>query len=539
MKLSFSLISIFLIAALGFAVYGNSLNGKFLWDDRYLIRDNTYLRSWSNLPKIFTGDIGAGAGTRFTFYRPVQIFTYMLDYSLWEVNVRGYHLSNIIFHILVATAAYWLINLLFRDNLLSAATCLLFVVHPVHAGVVSYMSGRADSLAALFGILCSILYIKYLQKNTRVAYILTLLCLAGALLSKESGIVLPVILLFYHYILKVRIKYRIFLPVLIIPILYIMLRMTVLKFIMHDMLRDTTFPERLPGFFVAITEYIKLLLIPFNLHVEYGNKLFQALDVRVLIGALILFLSLALAFRYRKRNVSISFGLLWFFIALVPVSNLYPVNAFMAEHWLYFPSLGLLLVLAKVFTYFYRERGGRIVSSVVFSLLVFYYSSVTIAQNNYWKEPVQFYERTLKFSPESSKTLNNLANEYADMGLSDKAIPLYEKAIEADPKSYDVYFNFGNIYKNMGAYKKSIPLYQKTIALNPGHYQAYNNLGVAYYQTGRYAKAVESYKNAARLIPSDGGIYFNLGRTYEKAGDKQKAADAFRKASSLGYKIQK
>jgi len=308
---------------------------------------------------------------------------------------------------------------------------------------------------------------------------------------------------------------------------------------MHDMLRDTTFPERLPGFFVAITEYIKLLLIPFNLHAEYGNKLFQAFDVRVLIGALILFLSLALSFRYRKRNVSISFGLLWFFIALVPVSNLYPVNAFMAEHWLYFPSLGLLLVLAKVFTYFYRKRGGKIVSSVVFSLLVFYYSSVTIAQNNYWREPVQFYERTLKFSPESSKTLNNLANEYADMGLSDKAIPLYEKAIEVDPKSYDVYFNFGNIYKNMGAYKKSIPLYQKTIALNPRHYQAYNNLGVAYYQTGQYAKAVQSYKNAARLIPSDGGIYFNLGRAHEKAGDKQKAEEAFKQATRLGYVIQK
>ena len=73
------------IAALGFLVYSNSLGGKFVYDDEYLVKDNAYIKSLSRLPKVFTEDVGSGADRAYSFYRPVLIITYALDYFFWNI----------------------------------------------------------------------------------------------------------------------------------------------------------------------------------------------------------------------------------------------------------------------------------------------------------------------------------------------------------------------------------------------------------------------------------------------------------------------
>ena len=155
-----SLLPLILITVLGFAVYGNAINGAFLWDDQLLIKDNQYIRDYSYLGQIFSSDTEAGAGEQSGFWRPIQIFTYTIEYSLWQLNASGYHLTNIILHILVALSVFWLVNILFDNQRLALFTGLLFVAHPIHTGAVAYISGRADSLAALFMLLCFVFYSK-------------------------------------------------------------------------------------------------------------------------------------------------------------------------------------------------------------------------------------------------------------------------------------------------------------------------------------------------------------------------------------------
>lgn len=118
------LISIALIISLTFLVYANSLNGKFIWDDEYLIEKNTHIRNWSGLVKIFTEPTGLSADNETHYYRPVQILSYLIDYSFWGLNAKGYHFGNILFHTLVALAIFWLINILYRDWLLALLTSL-------------------------------------------------------------------------------------------------------------------------------------------------------------------------------------------------------------------------------------------------------------------------------------------------------------------------------------------------------------------------------------------------------------------------------
>ena len=190
-------LSALLIIVLGFAVYANSVNGQFIWDDYHLVKENAYIAKWSrpNLENIFTKGIREGAGRKGNTYRPMQMITYMIDHSLYGLKVQGYHLTNIIIHVLVALSIFWLINILFRDNLISLFTAALFVVHPVHTEAVAYISGRADPMALLFMLISLIFYIKTLGPGGVISFTLMASSYICAILSKESSIILPVMIL--------------------------------------------------------------------------------------------------------------------------------------------------------------------------------------------------------------------------------------------------------------------------------------------------------------------------------------------------------
>ena len=96
------LLSAILIAVLGLAIYANSLDCKFFWDDKPVIRDNPRIRQWRNIPKIFTEPVMAGWGERGVHYRPLKMFMHMVNYKLWGLDVRGHHLTNVLLHILAA-----------------------------------------------------------------------------------------------------------------------------------------------------------------------------------------------------------------------------------------------------------------------------------------------------------------------------------------------------------------------------------------------------------------------------------------------------
>ena len=72
-----------LIVIMGFVVYSNSFRGEFIWDDDGLINNNPHIKSFSNIATIFSRPIGSGEERKVGFYRPLQMFSYMLDYSLW------------------------------------------------------------------------------------------------------------------------------------------------------------------------------------------------------------------------------------------------------------------------------------------------------------------------------------------------------------------------------------------------------------------------------------------------------------------------
>ncbi|MDB4349807.1 tetratricopeptide repeat protein, partial [Omnitrophica bacterium] len=475
-------VSLALIIILGLAIYANSLGGQFIWDDELLVRDNAYIRDWTNMRNIFTKDIGSGAGRAFKPYRPLQIFTYAIDYSLWGPGVRGYHLTNAILHILVALALYWFINTLYADRLISLFTSIFYLVHPVHVEAVSFISGRADPLAALFMLLCFIFYIKHIDSKRISLY----LCMAAsyilAVFSRESSLILPLLLLLYHYAFKKRINLKGFLSLVGIAILFILVRYNIFKCAVFPEAGTSTVLQRVPGFFAALTEYIRILFLPLNLHTGYGDRLFNLLNPKAIIGVIILaFLSLYLFYaagtKKRDPKDMIFFGVSWFLITLLPQSNLYYISAYMAEHWLYIPSIGFFLILARFLSRACRIEKLKVLTAVFIIGLLGFYSYLTIKQNDYWREPIAFYERTLRYAPDNPKLCINLGNLYRNTGRKEEAEFLFERAIEINPHDAIAHNNLGNIYSELGKNTAAIASYNKAIAIDPRYAKAHHSLG--------------------------------------------------------------
>ncbi|MCK5305699.1 MAG: tetratricopeptide repeat protein [Candidatus Omnitrophica bacterium] len=533
------LLSVVLIMLAGSFVYLDSLDGRFIWDDNHLVKNNTYIRDLSCLPNIFTESLAGGSGDLYLAYRPLQILTYMFDYSLWGLNHFGFHLTNILLHILTALAVYWFVTILFDDRLLSLITGLLFAVHPIHTEAVCYISGRADPLSALFILLSFIFYAKLEKKKNFFSEILIFVFYILALLSRESSLILPLLIILYSYIFGRKINKRVLIVMLGTTAAYVFLRMTVLKFSvpLASNYASTTLLQRVPGFFAALGSYVSLLFLPLNLHMEYGIKLFYPAQLQVILGFIIFLLLVVYAFSKRGSNKLISFALFWFLAALLPVSNFYPINSYMAEHWLYLPSVGFFLISGWILTRLYRKRRCGVLMAVVITGLLFFYGCLTVKQCDYWKDALTFYKRTLRCAPSSHRLYSTLGNEYSQRGRYKEAIASCKRAIELKPDYSFAYYNLGNAYNSLGRYEKAIVSFRKSIELNKTYVNSYNNLAIAYSLTGELKKAVAASKEAIKLKPDYALAHYNLALFYMRQGKSGLARQSADRLVELGYDL--
>lgn len=535
---SFFWFAIGLIVLVGFLIYANVLKGQFLLDDEYIIQHNLFIRTWQNLGKIFSSSILQGSDRPSSFYRPLQIISYTLDYAFWKFNVVGYHLTNVFLHIATALLIFWFLNILFHSVFLSFIASLFFVIHPIHTEAVSYISGRADSLATVFIFLALIFYLKLLQNYSLLNLLIMLASYILALLSRESALILPLLVLVYHFVFRRKLEGKFFGLLLSVAGIYVFFRFTLLRFLLEVTPSKSALLERLPGFFLGLVEYLKLLVWPFRLHMEYGTKLFPFAHPQVFIGLLIFLLLIIAGFIQRKRWPLFSFAVLWFFVALVPFSNLYPLNAYMAEHWLYLPSLGFFLILGAGLDILYKRKSTSNLSFVLAACLAVFFSILTVRQNGYWNNPLSFYQRTLKFAPDSSISYCNLGRIYEKAGRRQEAIEAFKKAIEVDPVQPNAYSNLAVIYSDMGQKQEAIANFEKAVKYSPQDSMLWNNLGAAYSEVGNWEQAITALKKAIELNPHVVGSYYNLALIYNRLGRKHEADELLKKIQEINPDFQ-
>lgn len=552
-------LHVFLILAIvGIAVYANSFQNDFIWDDEYLITKNTHVQSPSlkHSLQFFKDNLGLYGGDKNNFYRPLQELCYMLNYSICGLDPVGFHLVNLLLHLLVVYLAFLIISQISKNQPIALAASLLYLVHPFHVEAVAYIAGRADLLMACFFLLSVYLYIRYRQQGGKLYLYISAASFIFALLSKEIAIMLPIMLIFYDYAFpneqrEKKIKFR-HVPYISIAAIYVALRTSMLNFKapVAIMPEGIGLYERTLTFFKAFFEYVRLMILPFGLHMErripFAKSLFQP---EVFFSTLFIVTVLVIMCYVRKRSRLAFFGLGWFFITIFPLSGIpMPMNAIVSDHFMYIPLIGVSLIaglgIQQVAIFILRKskdedkkpRQARYAALLLLPLIL-YFSFLTISQNTVWQDEMTFFKHTLKYQPNNPKLHLNFGNTYSEYKMYENALEEYETALRLKPEYAPAYNNMGHIYMERSAIDKAIELYKKAIHIEDDYADAHFNLGNAYEEKGMLDEALAEYKKTLEFAPPyAGNVWNNIGVVYNKMGRFDEAIGAFRKGLKIDPK---
>ena len=589
-----NLFLVVILAIVGFAVYGNSLGNSFVWDDELLVTGNLSIRSLRNIPELFSSGLAPEVGGN--FFRPLQALSYTLDYACWGLNPFGFHLTSILIHIANSILVFFLLSALMKcrvgdgeespgSRMLSRGvpflTALLFLIHPIQTESVAYIAGRADLLAALF-VLLSIYFSRDRRKIGRL--FLSIVFFLIALSAKEAAIVLPLLIVVYHQILRKSVCQPdneklapagwYYGALFLIALIYAAIRYLIISGGSTTVSSNPySFYERFLTSAEVILLYLKVLIFPVHLRMErVVFPITTLFSPGVLISAVIISGVVIGAVRAYRRSPIIFFGLAWFSVALLPYMNWFPLNAEMAEHWLYLPSIGFfLLPIMSIIGYSGRDQAGlkscttssqggmescpktdqaglkscttsgRLPGAITtfqlgilfLSIVIVFLSILTIRRNLDWRDNKTIYLATARYSPQSPRAHYNLGNIYLNEGRLDDAVREFKESIRIkdwDPKSHS---NLGKALIGLNRIPEAVREYEIAAGLEPDRAQGLVKLGAVYGMAGRLDEAVVVLLKSIALDPGQPGAYNNLGSIYTRLERYDEAARAYRSALQI------
>lgn len=572
-----------LIVIIGFALYAPNLKNNLFWDDEDWIINNpsVHVLSRQNIKFIFTHDTLAGIGLTSNYYRPFLFLTFLVNYIFVGAKPLFYHLTSNLIHIVNAVLVFYILDKVIKKRRAAIIASLLFLIHPLQTEAVTYVSGRGDPLSVLFMLLALLLWTNdtscrygkivdnFSQRHSVSLRVLSVISIILAILSRETAFLFPVYLTVFLMTFRHRESFFISLKKTIgearlfygISIFYGILRLTVLNFqnTLNFYRQSNIYTEhlayRLFTFLNVLAVYFKLIFVPTGLHMErdvaINTSFFQW---PVWLGALIVLAVLYLLLYFYKKERSetkankekISNFRVWlfcwgiFFIGLAPTAGIFPINALIYEHWLYFSLFGLFTLAAFYLdkTLSFLKNKNSIFYSLLTVLLVMYFSFLgvqTIRRNIIWGDLERFYNNILYYEPQNVRVLNNLANYYSDRGRLSDAEKLLWKAVDADDLQPAPYYNLGNLLRDRMDYAGAAELYKKAILLDKHFHFAYTNLAAIYAQQGNLTLALEYLEQLKNIEPNNYGAYYNIGLIYKALGKKQDALGSL----SVGLRLVK
>ena len=504
------------IALISFFVYYNALNNDFAFDDESVVQNNVSIQNLSNIPKFFTAEEGFHKVIG-RYYRPVVSSLYAIDYALWGMNPFGFHLTNVIIHVIATLLLLIVLLKLFsnyKNGLLAALIgSLIFAVHPIHTEAVTWVSGRTDSLTSLFFLLSFLLYVKYSDEGKSKFYLVfSLLAYFVGLLSKEMIVTMPVLLFLYDFLFKKRdinwfkqnlLPYILFVSVTII---FIIIRYIALKDVVDRTTYMYFYGEDTSTVFYTMLKtvpvYFKLLIFPVNLLYHYNGVLpdsHSISDIKVILSGIFVIALLLVSVLLYKKYSELSFAILFFFVSLLPVMNIIPTMNFIAERFLYLSSIALSVLISFALVRFINDKNRNIV--IVFLLMiVVVFGYLTVKRNFDWKNNETLYMTA--DGKDGSVLLVNAGNMYANKKNYDEAEKRYRRAIEIRDNSVLAHHNLGLIFLLKGNLDSAEIKFKKGISIDSLAPDGYFQLSNIYQQKGRIPEAIAALEKLQKVVPN-------------------------------------
>jgi Tfp pilus assembly protein PilF len=520
-------------------------------------------------------------GLRYSFMtRFLGYFSLAINYHLHGFDVAGYHIVNLLLHIINGFLAYLILRNTFRTDLFSnpaaaigsnshdviaLLSSLLFVCHPIQTHAVTYITSRFVLLATFFFLLSLFLYISSRISTTagkrHVLYAAALVSAAAAMVTKEFTFTLPIVIVLYDLVFlsrstpeRIKTLAPFSLTLFIIPALVFIqqgtlhsLDSTMRVITAADVSQISRSDYLLTQFRVIIT-YIRLLFFPVNQSIDHDvpvyHSLFQ-LPVFASFTVLLTLISMAVylcfvsgkARKYPALKV-LSFGILWFFITLSVESSIIPLGELIAEYRVYLPSIGMIVAFVSL-AVFVTERSpapknpNKTVIAVFCALALIIFVVTTYVRNTVWKDEITLWENAVKNSPALVRPRQNLGMYYSMRGRLEDARNEFMTALKLDPNNFELHNNLGIVFKKLRDYDRAIQEFQTVMAIMPSDAMVHYNLGNVYLEQGRLQEAIQEYKTSLKVVPDYDDAHNNLGIAYERSGQLSEAITEFTAAIAL------
>jgi tetratricopeptide (TPR) repeat protein len=553
-----ALSPLLLIIMVAFAAYANAWPNTLVHDDKFY-RGSERFAELSNIPRYFTENAWASSGVSENLYRPLLLLSVTLDARLYGDWVAGYHLTNIALHGLVTILLFGLLVQMLRmtkgefrtDSPVALLVALIFAVHPVYAEVVNSIFNRSEMLVALTGLAGLLWLLRHMNARPAVAWAGLGLAYLLALLCKESAMMLPALAVLLAWVLTPgdwRVRLQKCLPVfwLLIPLaLYLGLRIQALAPVVAEGAAAEVSGTGLSGMSVMLDELEapggRLLMYIAGLYYESFRIMLWPVSLSIMHGTASLFsrysglaLNLALVsfaiYEVKSKRYGFFLGLFFFYIALLPSSRIIGdpgVLPHLAERYLYFPSVGLAIVLAFGLRYLARRFDVLWLASVVV-LLVMMLTPITWARNALWANEVQLFETEYSQGNYSSTVLVWLTGAHLRDSGAKRVANVCDRHIESQELNPKLSLNCAVAYKQLGRLDEAERAYLFGTAHKSTRAIAHANLGRFYLDQDRWSEAKKHFEMAVEAERLPANRAFRKGHMLVRLypSDRQKLLEA-------------
>lgn len=515
------------LTCMGLLAFWGTFHSPFLYDDAHAIVENPYIQQLDGFQK--------NVGIENIFNRSVLLLTFAVNREIGELEVFGYHLVNILIHILTGLVWYFLVRelLLLEPNRqrltrLPLICASIHLLNPLTVETVTYISSRSSGLATFFYLLSFYIFCRLVRpRRESITSAKKLIFIAGIFAflflgagTKEIVVTFPLMAIIYIWLITPAEKRKFLkakISILLLPLLFYFCYRYLEQGNIFSLKADPVSGETsrylyfLSQVKVALNYYLLKLFLPFNLNFEPDIRLLPGLmDWQFIFSAAVLGAGAIVV--YRHKSPILQFAVLWFAITLLPTSSLIPLKQIATEHRTYLPGLGFSLALGWMFLNIQQTRIYATSLLIAFLSLIFL---LTVNRSLDYRSEVSLWKDTAEKSPNKALVHNNLATAYMADKMFEEAERELALTLQLNPTQSDAYANLGHINFQRKDWKQAIAEFDRALALGSNKPDTYYFAGLALSKQGAHAEAIPFLQQAANMRPHKARYHFDLGNSYQ------------------------
>lgn len=527
------LLGILLICTF-FAFMPSLSNELTNWDDPTYINDNPLIRELSaaNIKTIFTKPY-------FANYQPLHILSYAIEYSMFGLNPKGYHMVSILMHLIAVVLVFYFVKKLNMHPYVAIAVAAAFALSPMRTESVCWASERKDLLYAIFFFAACITYINYINAlNTTRQYVLTCTFFLLAVMSKAMAVSFVPVMLFLDIYFNRKIHIKSILDKVFFVALSIIFGLISVQASASEGSIDTTnkysFVDRI--FFAShnLMMYAVKSIVPYmqSCFYPYPVKDESGIAAYFYIAALFPLALAFLFFYFYKREKIISLSIVFFVSTLALVLMLIPVGpTVFSERYTYISCIAVYIVLFYLLHKYLSKQifiAAATLAPLIF--LVLTYNRCAI-----WKDSITLWTDATSKYPTAGLALNNLGDACYKLGRIEEAEGHFTASINANGEYAQAWFNRGNCRGQLNRIQEAYNDLNRAIELKKDYSEAYNKRGQALSILGKPEKALKDYNKSLELKPNNPEVYYNLSLYWYNQQNNAEACKYLRMCLEQNY----